>query len=61
MCVCGDTALVSLAEHNVQFDSQQDNLNDLWRLLPLAVQLLRGDKWLQRRSRAWPSGREEQS
>lgn len=41
VCVCarGDTAPVSLTEHNVQFDSQQDNLNDLWRLLPLAVRL----------------------
>lgn len=41
-CVRGDAAaLVSLTEHNVQFDSQQDNLNDLWRLATL-----QGDKWV---------------
>lgn len=61
VCVCGGTASVSLTEHNVQFDSHHDDLNDLWRLLPLATLLLHGDKWLERRYSAWPSGKEEQS
>ena len=34
LCVLvgGGTASASLAEHNVQFDSRHDNLNDLWCL-----------------------------
>lgn len=32
VCVGGGSASVSLSEHNVQFDSRHNNLNDLWRL-----------------------------
>lgn len=58
-CVWCGTALVSLGEYNVQFDSHDDDLNDLWCLLPLVTLLLHGCTCLE--LSAWPSGEEEHS
>lgn len=60
-CVGGGSALVSHAELDVQFESRNNNGNDLWCLLPLATLLLHSDTWLERNSSACPSGKEEHS